>query len=486
MSGHALASEGPSPVSGGSDAASPSPGLDRTHARYELQGIEIRGNTRTRDRVILRYLPFRAGDFLDVDDQEIELARYRLLGTGFFSSVSLSLKKGARRGAVVLVVDVVERNTLVVNELWMGLSADADRHGHSRPLSAYGGVDVAETNLVGTGISLGAAIGVAQDQLALRTRFLDPAFLGTAWMTSATLLYNDAQDFFGNRDVLYVDDQAVESVQDYAVVRYKRFGGSVGAGHDLASTSQLWFDYRLEQIDANLPMAASHRRGLDIEPIDFGLLSGKSVLSTVRTSLVVDTRDQPILPTRGFHAMVHTDLSISPFGSDYAYTKVQLRASRWFPLPHRHVAKIEVFAGMVSGDAPFFERFYIGDFTDLLPKRVLDLNTDRRPAPNFFNTDIAEVRYGDYAAKIQGEYRIPLYRGHRAVYGIDVFGSAGLYAVAAARDLKEPPRGYSGLRKLPVDLTFNLGFRMDTNAGGFVFAFSNVLGFIPLRGEARP
>ena len=30
------------------------------------------------------------------------------------------------------------------------------------------------------------------------------------------------------------------------------------------------------------------------------------------------------------------------------------------------------------------------------------------------------------------------------------------------------------------------GLRIDTNAGGFVFAFSNVLGFIPVRGEARP
>lgn len=484
VSGSAFADERPSPALRKSEGSTPS--LDRTHARYELQGVEIRGNTRTRDRVILRYLPYRAGDLLDVDDQEIELARYRLLGTGFFSSVSLSLKKGEQRGRVVLVVDVVERNTLVVNELWMGLSADADRRGNSRPLSAYGGVDVAETNLAGTGISLGAAVGVAQDQLALRTRFLDPAFLGTPWMTSAALLYNDARDFFGNRDVLYVDDQAVESVQDYAVVRYKRFGGSVGAGHDLSSSSQLWFDYRLEQIDAELPLAASHRRGLDTEPIDFGLLEGKSVLSTVRTSLVVDTRDQPILPTRGSHVMLHADLSVLPVGSDYAYTKVQLRASRWFPLPHRHVAKIEVFAGMVSGDAPFFERFYIGDFTDLLPKRVLDLNTDRRPAPNFLNTDIAEVRYGDYAAKLQGEYRIPLYRGHRAVYGIDVFGSAGIYGVASARDLEEPPRGYTGARKLPVDLTFNLGFRMDTNAGGFVFAFSNILGFIPVRGEGRP
>ena len=77
---------------------------------YKLEGIEIRGNVRTRDRVILRYVPFRPGSVLDVEDPEIELARFRLLGTGFFQAVSFTLKRGSQRGAVVLVVDVRERN----------------------------------------------------------------------------------------------------------------------------------------------------------------------------------------------------------------------------------------------------------------------------------------------------------------------------------------------------------------------------------------
>ena len=59
-----------------------------------------------------------------------------------------------------------------------------------------------------------------------------------------------------------------------------------------------------------------------------------------------------------------------------------------------------MFSSHVIGDAPLFEKFYVGDFTDLLPDRVLDLNFDRRAAPNFLGTDIVEVRYGQYAAKI--------------------------------------------------------------------------------------
>ena len=460
--------------------------------RYLLQGIEVRGNARTRDRVVLRYVPFRAGDLLDVNDPELELTRYRLLGTSFFSSAQLSLRKGDRRGEVILVIDVVERNTLVVNDIWMGLAGERTNEvGRPQGIFAYGGLDVAETNLAGTGITLGAAMGVGIDQLALRTRFFDPAFLGTGWMTSATLLYNDARDFFGNDFVLYQPAPTADPGtprQEYAVVDYTRFGGSVGAGHDLGIATQLWFDLRVERIHADLPLAASHLRGIDREPIAFNVIGGDSVLSTVRAMLIHDTRNEPILPSRGSYVSVTGDTALAPIAGDYGFTKLQIRGSRWWTLPWNHVARLELNFGAITGDAPFFEKFYVGDFTDFLPDRVLDLNFDRRRAPNLLGTDISEVRYGDYAAKIQLEYRIPVYRGHRAVYGIDFFGAAGIYGVAGYRDIVEPPRGYSGFSKIPVDLTFNLGFRIDTHAGGFVFAFSNLVGLVPVReaGAGRP
>jgi hypothetical protein len=452
--------------------------------RYTLEGVEVRGNTTTLSRVVLRYVPFRAGDTLDVDDKELELTRYRLLGTGFFRDVSLSLRRGSKRGYVVLVVNVAERNTIVVNDVWLGLSADAEPSGAARPLTAYGGLDVSETNLAGTGITLGGALALADRQIGLRTRFADPAFLATTWTAEAQLLYNHARDFFGNRDVL-VDDPTQQVAQDFAVVTYDRFGGMVGAGHDLGVSTQIYFDYRLEKLDAALPLAASHHRGLDIEPIDFMILPGSSVLSSVRTTLVHDTRDEPVLPTRGNYLVLLGDASLTPLGSDYPYAKVQARASRWMSLPWGHVLRLEGFAGAVFGDAPMFEKFYVGDFTDLLPDRVLDLNFDRRAAPNFLSTDIAEVRYGQYAAKVQTEYRIPLYRGTRSVYGVDVFGSVGVYGVADGRDLTDPARGYSGFATIPIDLTFNFGLRADTAAGGFLFGFSNLLGFIPVRGGTQ-
>jgi outer membrane protein insertion porin family len=449
--------------------------------RYLLEGIQIRGNTTTHSRVILRYVPFQAGDTLDVDDKELLLTRFRLLGTGFFRDVQLSLRKGSKRGNVVLVVDVIERNTVVINDVWLGLSSDAEPNGNARPLTAYGGLDVSETNLAGTGVALGGAMAIADGQLALRTRFSDPQFLGSTWTADAQLLYNNAKDFFGNRDVL-VDDPTQTISQDFAVVSYRRFGGLLGTGHEVGSVAtRLYLDYRLEKIDASLPLAASHKRGKDVEPIDFYLIAGSSVLSTVSATLVHDTRDEPFLPTRGWHLLGLLEGSLTPLGSDYPYAKLVLRGSHWMPLPWDHVLRIEGILGTVFGDAPLFEKFYVGDYTDLRPHRALDLAFDRRAAPNFLETSIAEVRYGDYAARLTAEYRIPVYRGHKTIYGVDFFGSGGIYAVADPRDITDPARGYSGFSRIPVDLTFNLGMRADTAVGGFAIGLANLIGFIPLR-----
>lgn len=462
----------------------PAPG-EPAPVSYTLESIEVRGNERTRRSVVLRYLPFKPGTHLDPSNPEIELARYRLLGTGFFRDVQFALEKGSRRGQVRLIVEVEERNTIVVNDVQMGLSADAESSGKPRPLTAYAGLDVAETNLGGAGVTLGSALALSEDQYALRVRYFDPSFLGSSWMVSASLLYNDATDFFGNSDVVWVSNYA-ELVRRFAIVQYTRFGGVAGVGRDLNPSTQLWGHYRLETLDAQLPGAAAHTRGGVLEPIVYDILPGHSILSTLRATLQHDTRDHPLLPTQGWFATATAELGI-PGASDYEFQRFDAAARSWWALPwYHHVLGVSAFAGVIDGFAPFFEQHYIGDFSDFLPGRMLGLRFDRRPPPDFLKTAVREVRYGHYAFQLNGEYRVPLYRGQRAVFGIDLFGSVGIWGLAHRRDLSSPPRGYSGASLMPVDLTGNVGFRMDTTAGGLVFAFSNVLGFIPVRGDEGP
>ena len=107
--------------------------------------------------------------------------------------------------------------------------------------------------------------------------------------------------------------------------------------------------------------------------------------------------------------------------SSYGFARIELSYQQWWTMPWKHVLKLDAFAGGIGGDAPFFEKFYVGDFTDLLPDRVLDLAPDRRQPPNYLDTDIIEVRYGDFAARLELEYRVPIYAGKGSIYGVDLF-----------------------------------------------------------------
>lgn len=476
--------------SAGASQKAPPEGSAAESVRYILEGLEIRGNVKTRTSVLEAHVPLQRGDVLDVDDPILQAIRYRLLGTGFFRTVQLSLRKGSARGRVLLVIDVVERNTIVITDLAMGLSRDANTSGESRPLAAFMGVAAAERNLAGTGVSLGTALALAQggaadsavDQLALRVHFFDPALFGTRWTLSGEFLYNDAVDFFGNSEVVVDDDRPVEPT--YAIVEYKRFGGRVSLGRSLSLASRFALSYRLETVnDVQLPRAAAQSYGGRLEPIDFELLPGRSLLSTLRASLEFDTRDHPLMPSRGWMAFSSLEVSLAPAGSDYAYSRIDLRAQRWWQLPFQHVVSADVLIGAIAGDAPLFEKYYAGDLTDFQPGRLLGLNFDPRPAPDFLGTAVKDVRHAEYAFQIGGEYRIPVYRGVRSVFAIDFFAAVGGFVLATRRELVKPSSRFDGLARVPFDLTGNLGFRLDTNLGGFTFAFSNVLGFLPVRRE---
>lgn len=465
------ASSAPAPVTGGIP-------------RYVVERVEIRGNRSTHADVILRHVPYRGGDLIEPTDPELELLRYRLLSTGFFGRVEVHLERGGQRGGVVMVVDVTERNTFVVENLWVGIAADEGDDGGVEPVSPFLGLRLAERNLFGTGITLGGGVAIADDQISLQADFADSTFLGSDWAGFASLLVVDGRDFFGARDVAYEAPLSVDRrLENYAVVPFRRIGGRVGTGRDLSLSTSFSAGWRLEQVEATPPLIASEDRGGRRQPIQFDVRSGQSVLSTLEGALVYDTRDAPFLVTDGSLLEARLSLGAAPLGSHYGYARMEGLAQRWFRLPFGHVLRVEGFVGAIAGDAPFFEQYYVGDLTDLLPDRLIGLAPDRRKAPNLFGTAIGLVRYGTFAAKADVEYRIPIYKGHDSILGVDLFAATGLYAIATREDLEEPAPEFKGLSAVPVDLTYNVGLRVDTAVGGATIAFSNLLGLLPARGS---
>lgn len=437
--------------------------------RYYLEEFEVLGNETTRRDVATRLMLVARGETFRADDPRIERSKAALLATGLFEDVRFSLRRGSRRGWVVFRIHVRERWTLLVDNLSFGYT-------HITP---YGGLGLTEMNLLGTGSILGGAFVAGDQQHGYRLRFVDPHFLDTPYSLRVGALFNYAQDYLGFTKVTAVrPDGTVQT--DHATVDYWRAGGTLGTGRIMSDTMRVDVAYRFEWIQADLPLSASYRRGGLTYPVPLDLAQGASTLSVVGVSYLYDSRDDPFLPSSGTRLRLTIDLSSDVFGSDYPYAKFAVDHATHFRLPWGHSVKVEVFGGLILGQAPLFEQFFIGDLSDLVPARVLDLNFHNYPSHAILGTAIAEMQYEDIATRVGAEYSLPLHRSrHGFLYGLDVFASFGLYLLASSEDLAVQMAGYDGAAAFPVDLTFDLGLRFDTIIGLFRLSFSNIIGMIP-------
>jgi hypothetical protein len=266
-------------------------------------------------------------------------------------------------------------------------------------------------------------------------------------------------------------------------VEYRRYGLSLGSGYDIGNAAFITLDWQPELVDVlSLPDAASGLRGSSREPIDFSIRDGTSFLSTLRLGVHYDIRDDPALPNRGWLVRVLMDGSSPIIGSDYNFLKVHGLVQHWIPMPwgHGHTLRFGIYGGVLFGDAPFFFKFYLADLTDLIPSRVLEMNIDDRGPPNLLGTSIAEMRSQELAGRVDFEYSLPIYRGRGGLRAINGYFGGGLYTLADRRDLAIGIPGYPGASKIPIDLTFDFGFRIDTAVGMFQVGFSTLLGFIEI------
>lgn len=440
--------------------------------RYEIESIRIEGNDKTKDFVIRRVLMVAPGMRISVDDPRFEVSRIRVLSLGYFSDVRLTLQKGSERGRVVLVVEVVERGTIVLTSIFLGTS---------EATTAWGGLGAAENNLLGRGISLEGAFVLGSDPEVERGDLQQSYLLrlgmrqvgGLNMAVGASFRYVEGSEFFRRAGPESSSDPA-----DFLSIRYRRIGGTLGFGFGIGRFLRLYVDYRGEAITSDHPAGAVRRDPAGGgEPIDFGIRDGDSILSAVHVQLELDTRSDPVLPHSGKLLQLEGVASSGFIGSTYDYFKLTARYEHFFPLRWGHVVSVEGIGGVVFGGAPFFERYFIGDYNDLVPGRALGLNFSTLPSRDVFGTSIDSMRYEEFVARTSVEYVIPWFRGGTYAYGGDFFVNVGVLLMTSRQELRMRDRSLS--ESIPVDLTVDAGLRLDTFIGIFKLSVGNLLGRIP-------
>jgi Outer membrane protein/protective antigen OMA87 len=440
---------------------------------YKLEGIEVRGNRKTKTALILREVGLHAGDVVSANDARVGLARLRLLALGFFLDVHLSLVKGAERGQASLVVEVEERGTIVLDALYLGTS---------QATSVWGGLAATERNLLGRGLSLGGGVvGSTRPQVA----HAEPGFAGALHMAGPPAFFSGRlalqASFNASRGSEFFRTQGENTSSDpadFVAANVRRLGGAFGAGRALSRTFFLTGEARFESIRAELPSGRTQTSpdGLVTE-IPFAVREGKSHLGSLSVILDIDSRTDPVLPRGGHHLSLSVEAATSAFASSYGFVKGVAQASSYLPLRWGHVIGLHGYLGGIWGDAPYFDRFFVGDLNQLLPPRALGLNFSTQPSHDFLGTGIASHRYDDLAGRVLVEYAIPIWSRHGLLYRGDAFAAFGVFAVSNPDDLRN--RDVPLSRAVATDLTADLGIRLDTYVGIFTLSVANAIGRIP-------
>lgn len=442
-------------------------------ARIDLVGRE-QVSKRQIDGILRREGLVAGAEILWPSDVRVSRARARLRATGYFKSVTIRVEPAGVGDDIALVIDLQERSSVAVQDLWLG---------SSRMTPFHGGLSVVERNLLGRAVHLGGQlvwgtlprIEKSRRQQAYNI-FVEAPRLGNAplGMRGNAYVISAAEPY---RVAGATDDP------DPALFRSAfvgRIGGSVGLTFPVLPTLTMGVDYRFERVDAGLPsqpsgpQAAPGAGALDLH-------RGAHRLTSAHFGLLWDGRDEVFLAGKGGRIALDLQLSSAAIGSNYEYMKLVVAGAYSFRLPWRHWLTPSISGGQIAGVAPVFEKFYSGDLSAWTPGRELGLRYSTRNPIDVFGTGIGGRTYGVLFGRVDLEYVIPLFRRtrNRGVYGGDLFLSSGVFTLVGDRAERAAHRE-AGEHVVPIGFNANLGIRLDTALGTFNVSIGNLLRRVPL------
>jgi outer membrane protein insertion porin family len=190
--------------------------------RVYIERINIRGNTRTLDRVIRREFDFAEGDAYNV--VMIDRAKRRLDALRYFKTVNIGRAQGSAPDRVIINVDVVEEPT---GEISVG-------GGYSTRDGFVADVSITERNLLGRGqiLTIGGSFGEKKESFDFS--FTEPYFLGRRVAAGIDVFY---------RDLDYADTSSYKTTA---------IGGGTRFGFQLNEETSFLARYRIYQSDIDI------------------------------------------------------------------------------------------------------------------------------------------------------------------------------------------------------------------------------------------
>ncbi|MBL7077781.1 MAG: outer membrane protein assembly factor BamA [Kiritimatiellae bacterium] len=367
----------------------------------KVGNIRIRGNSRTRDKVIRRELLLNPGDVMNA--VKAQRSERRLMNLGYFSSVRRYEQETSVPNREDVIFEVEEKRT---GQFLVGAGFSSIDNIIGFVEVSQGNFDIRGWPFTGGGQKLNLRAQFGSERRDYKLSFVEPWFLNRK-LSLGTDLYRT--------DLNYTDYDL------------KRTGAAVSLSKALPGANRVTFRYALEETVIT-DVADTNEYVYAATPEETYRFSREedTLESTFKITLTHDTRNNPFIPTRGLRASVFGRISGGPLGFDTDVYSVGGRTAFYIPLWWDHVLTIKGRYETVepygdTDEVPISERLFAGggrtirgfDYRDVGPKVV----------PTDPTSTISYRPVGGQSLAIANvEYTVPLVEGVRLAAFYDIGG----------------------------------------------------------------
>ena len=304
---------------------------------YYVENIDIKGNIKTKDKIIRRELRIYPGDRFD--GSKIRKSKERLENLGFFEGIRFGTDPATEPKHVDLVVDVKEAKT---GYLSFG-------GGYSSVDEFVGFIELRQRNFdyknwktftgAGQDLRLEASFGTVTDNYQLS--FTNPWIFDKPYSFGFDG-YSRSHD--RNDDAGYGYQEEIK-------------GGALRLGHEFNDRVKAGIAYRFENVKiGDVPSDATQALKNEI---------GENNLSSIEIGFTYDTRDNVFVPSRGFYFSDAFDITGGPMGGDKDFIKDYMDARYYIPMPQKAVIEVRGRTGWAdpfdnTNTVPIYDRFFAG------------------------------------------------------------------------------------------------------------------------------
>ena len=446
----------------------PDPG--RIHLIYEITEnqlsklglLEVRGNFKTKDKVIRREFELYPGDVFDTS--KIQKAVERLWALRYFRNVGTTIVDGDTPGEKNLIVEVEEGQT---GNLMFGAGVSSNDGIIGQFQIEFMNFDIADwpssfedllsgNAFVGAGQRLSLSLAPGTEYSSARLYFQDPHIFDSPYALST--------DFF-----LWEYDRG-----DYDE---RHAGARIGIGRRLT-----------DRLSAKLTLRAEEVKISNIDTIapDVLAVRGTSKIRSLTLGASYNATDRLMQPTKGYRLRGEIEVADDALGSDWSFLRGEI-AAKWYKTlletreGRRHMLTLEGRLGLIDaiGDddmVPIFERYFAGGHHSVRGFSYRGLGPEQN------GTEVG----GEFSFVGSAEYLFPIYqqvvqgRTHEMIRGV-VFVDVGqvAYQLSDIGDTTWRVSAGVGLRihlpamgGIPIALDFGFPIVKEDDDETQVFSFS--------------